>query len=102
MRRGRYRMTPARRAALRKAQLASARKRRRKDVAYAVGRGAIKLGSAFIAIQTSRYMANPRALGRDYKDAKNAINKRRVARRERKNPTPVVKRSQYSGMSWYG
>lgn len=99
-RRRRYRMTPARRAALRKAQLASARKRRRKEVAVAVGRGALRLGSAFIAIQTSRYMANPRALGKDYKDAKNAIKNKRAARQAKKNP--VVKKAQYSGMSWYG
>lgn len=88
VRRGAHRMTPARRAALRKAQSASARKRRRKKQAVSaakyVGKGAASLGGAFISIQATRYMSNPRALGKDYKDAKNSIKGMKTRRANKK------------------
>jgi hypothetical protein len=89
-------MTPARRAALRKAQLASARKRRRRDVAKKVGNGAVKLGSAFVSIQAARYMANPRAIGKDYADAKSTIKRHRAKRYAKKNPPPPKAASTHS------
>lgn len=70
LRRGRYRMTPARRQALRKAQLVSARKRRRKKVASAVGKTAVNIGGLFVAARVSSYIAKPSKAVSDYKTVK--------------------------------
>lgn len=70
LRRGRYRMTPARRAALKKAQTASAKKRRRLKIAKGVGKTAINLGGMFVAVHATKYITNPRSIGKDYKDLK--------------------------------
>ena len=58
----RHRMTPRRRAALKKAQAASARKRRRgrfKSVARGVGTGAAFVGGTFAAYHVNRYIVHP-------------------------------------------
>lgn len=62
----RYRMTPARRAALKKAQLASARKRRRnarnakiKSVARSSAKVGVAIGAAFLQYHGRRYLYEP-------------------------------------------
>lgn len=77
LRRGRHRMTPARRAALRKAQQASARKRRRKDIARSVGKGAVAIGGAFAAARVSTYIARPGRVMKDYNSVKNFITRKK-------------------------
>ena len=70
--RGSYRMTPARRAALRKAQLASARKRRRegfKRGARVVGVVAAGLAVTAVNHQLNRAVTHPRAFAKDVRDA---------------------------------
>jgi hypothetical protein len=61
--RRRHRMTPKRRAALRKAQMASARKRRRFGGLrkFAKGAGAVggAVGATFVAYHTQEYIARP-------------------------------------------
>lgn len=75
MRRGRYRMTPARRAALKKAQTVSAKKRRRHKIAQAVGKGAIQVGGAFVAARLSSYIVRPSKVSKDYNHIKGYFTK---------------------------
>lgn len=77
LRRGKYRMTPARRAALKKAQKASARKRRRGEIRNAVGRGAVAIGGAFVAARISTYIARPGRAIKDYNSVKNFITRKK-------------------------
>lgn len=77
LRRGRYRMTPARRAALKKAQVVSARKRRRRVIAGAVGRGAVQIGGAFVAARISTYIAKPGRAISDYKSVKKFVTRKK-------------------------
>jgi hypothetical protein len=93
-------MTPARRAALKKAQAASARKRRRKNAARKVAKGAGQLGSAFLAAQTARYMANPRAMTKDYADVRNWAKGKSAARKARKNPPPPRAAQTFSSRTY--
>lgn len=61
-RRRNYRMTPKRRAALKKAQAASARKRRKRRLGGAlrtVGTGAAFVGGTFAAYHMNRYIVRP-------------------------------------------
>ena len=69
-RRGRYRMTPRRRAALRKAQQISAKKRKRSQTIRAVRKTAASMGGMFVAYHSTRYLMNPRRIGKDYRDLK--------------------------------
>lgn len=77
LRRGRHRMTPARRAALRKAQQVSAKKRRRREVAGAIGRGTLKIGGAFAAARISSYIVRPSKIGKDYHHIKGYFTKKK-------------------------
>lgn len=75
---GHHRMTPARRAALRKAQLASARKRRgigAKAKGFARGAGAVgaTVGSVFVAYHTQEYIAKPNKLVRHTRKASSSV-----------------------------
>lgn len=76
MRRGRYRMTPARRAALRKAQLMSARRRRRKTIARGVGKTAVNIGGLFLAARVSTYIAKPGRFMHDVNHVKGLFGKK--------------------------
>lgn len=76
MRRGRYRMTPARRRALKKAQLASARKRRRREIAGSVGRGVVNVGGLFVAARISTYISSPGRAIKDYNSVKNFFSRK--------------------------
>lgn len=98
-RRGRYRMTPARRAALKKAQTASAKKRRRREIAGTVGRGALKLGGTMVAYHTTRYMMNPRKISKDYNDLKafgGKVNNRLFGNKKQIETA----KKKYSNMMW--
>lgn len=75
-RRANYRMTPRRRAALRQAQLASARKRRRAGLV----RGAKTVGTVLGGVAATaavyhlnRAATNPRSVYKDYQDVKGFI-----------------------------
>jgi hypothetical protein len=93
MRRGKYRMTPARRAALRKAQKASANKRRRKAVAGAVGKTMVNVGGLFVAARISTYIAHPGKIKKDYRNVKGLFS--------RKQPINTVPKSlQTARMTW--
>lgn len=80
-RRGHYKMTPARRQALHKAQLASARKRHRRakfvGALRVTGTVAAAAAGTFAVAQVNRYASNPREAIRDYKDIKGFVNRRR-------------------------
>ncbi|AEL97926.2 hypothetical protein CL65_gp018 [Mycobacterium phage Patience] len=97
----RYRMTPRRRAALKKAQAASARKRRRnrvKSIARTVGTGAAFVGSTFAAYHLNRYIVNPHHAVREGAAAGKAIGKgaTSLTRKVKKKPvrrTSEIKRS---------
>lgn len=75
MARKRHRMTPKRRAALRKAQLASARHRKRnrfaglKSAARTTGVVAASIGATFVAYHTNEYIVHPSKFVRDSKIA---------------------------------
>ena len=92
----RYRMTPRRRAALKKAQVASARKRRRRRIGgalRAVGTGAAFVGGSFVAYHTNRYIARPDHFIKETKTGAKAIHRvinRRVAKKVVKKGTPNV------------
>lgn len=94
-----HRMTPARRAALRKAQLASARKRKRRDVARKVGMGVAALGAYSVTRYSARWAGDFRQMGKDIRDAKqfarNTSNKgKRLVRKARsKQASMRLKRS---------
>ena len=79
--RRRYRMTPARRAALKKAQEASARKRRRKQNIRRAGVAVGAFGVLTATRQLNRYSRDFRQIGRDYRDLK-AASKKANARRK--------------------
>lgn len=66
-----YRMTPARRAALRKAQLASARKRKRKERLQKVAVGVGGFAALAVTRHSIRYAGDFRNIGKDYRDFKN-------------------------------
>jgi hypothetical protein len=93
-------MTPARRAALKKAQAASARKRRRKAVGKKVASGAGQFAGAFLAAQGARYMANPRAMAKDYSDVRNWASGKRASRKARKNPAPPRAAQTFSSRTY--
>lgn len=80
-------MTPARRAALRKAQAASARKRRRRRVAKRVGAGVGIFAGAVISRQINKVADNPftyiKRTKRDYRETKEELRKFRYAARRR-------------------
>lgn len=95
-----YKMTPARRAALKKAQVASARKRRRKATVRKVAKGAGQLGGAFLAAQGARYMSNPRAMTRDYADVRDWAKGKSSARKARKNPAPPRAAQTFSSRTY--
>ncbi len=63
-------MTPARRAALKKAQKASARKRRRKAIAITAAKGAGGILGAFAAARVSTYIVRPSRIFKDYNSVK--------------------------------
>ena len=94
-----HRMTPARRKALRKAQLASARKRKRRDVAKKVGLGVAALSAYSVTRYSARWAGDFRQMGRDIRDAKqfarNINNKRKrlVAKARSKQANVRLKRS---------
>lgn len=100
-RRRSYHMSPARRAALRKAQLASAKKRRRRAIAGKVGAGVVAFGGAMAAAQLARW-TNPREVARDYKDIKKGVKNLRNRRQSKKaaKATPVIKPVKYKNMTW--
>ena len=76
LRRGRYRMTPARRAALKKAQIASARRRRNRAIAHGVGKTAVNIGGLFLAARLSTYIAKPSRAKHDYNYIKGMFGKK--------------------------
>lgn len=75
-RRSGYRMTAARRAALKKAQRASAKKRRRQAIMTNVKRGTLSVGSLFVAARVSSYIAKPSVIGKDYNHVKTFMGNR--------------------------
>lgn len=75
-RRGKYRMTAARRAALKKAQIASAKKRRRQAIVSNVKRGTLSVGGLFAAARLSSYIAKPSTMGKDYNHVKTFMGNR--------------------------
>lgn len=95
LRRGRYRMTPARRSALKKAQAASAKKRRRREIAGMVGKGAISIGGAFAAARISSYIAKPGKMQKDYYHIKGMITRTKTS----PNP-PLPKSLKNARMTW--
>ena len=71
-----YKMTPRRRAALKKAQMASARKRRGSGVKSALktaGTVAGYVGATFVAYHTNRYIQRPDHFVRESSSAGRAI-----------------------------
>ena len=99
-RRGNYRMTPRRRAALRKAQLASARKRRHhkiKTIAKTAGTVAGGILTSAAIYHANRALTNPRAVAKDYRDAKMTISRWRG--KDPNAPLQNVKRVSVSPMS---
>lgn len=103
----RHRMTPRRRAALKKAQAASARKRRRgrfKSVARGVGTGAAFVGGTFAAYHVNRYIVRPdqavkeigaggRAVGKGAKSLHRKVTHKRSSGREIKRSVRTVKKA---------
>jgi hypothetical protein len=94
----RYRMTPRRRAALKKAQAASARKRRRGRVGgalRAVGTGTAIVGGAMVAYHGNRYIARPDQFVKESAAAGRAVGRGAVAvhRKVRKPKTTELKKS---------
>lgn len=63
-------MTPARRRALRKAQLVSARKRKAKAIAKGVGSAAVNIGGLFVAARITSYIVKPSKVKNDYNSVK--------------------------------
>lgn len=99
----RYRMTAARKAALRKAQLASARKRRRRTAVKRVATVVGGVGVVFATRRLNKYGDNPRLIGRDYRDAKNAIKTGRSRFKNRKANKRIRRQMKRSGNSFqYG
>lgn len=96
LRRGRYRMTPARRAALRKAQLASARKRRRVQIAKGVGKAALNVGGLFVAARVSSYIVRPSKISKDFNSVK-TLGKNSYRRLFVKNSTPQTIKTYQNG-----
>lgn len=95
MRRGRYRMTPARRAALRKAQKASANKRRRRAIAGGVARGVVNVGGLFLAARASSYIISPGKIKKDYNNVKGFLSSKPFTK---VNTTPKSLRT--ARMTW--
>jgi hypothetical protein len=89
-------MTPARRAALKKAQAASARKRRRGEIAGMVGRGTIAIGGAFAAARISSYIARPGKISKDYNRVKNFITRKKSVPEQ----SALPKALKNSRMTW--
>lgn len=90
-------MTPARRAALKKAQLISARKRNRAKKRQKVGKAVVNLGGMFIAAHASRYVVNPRSAVKDYRDLKAFGQK--VFKKKTPAP-PTVSKNVQATMTW--
>jgi len=98
-----YRMTAARKAALRKAQLASARKRRRSSRAKKVGAAVGAISLVFATKRLNKYADNPRLIGRDYRDMKSAVRNGRGRFKNRKANKRIRKTMKKSGNSFqYG
>ena len=98
-----HRMTPARKAALRKAQLASARKRRRKQRVRRASAVAGAIGAVFVTKRLNKYADNPRLIGRDYRDLKGAIGNSRKNFKNRKENKRIRRSMKKSGNSFqYG
>lgn len=94
----RYRMTPRRRAALKKAQAASARKRRRagfRKAGRAVGTGVAVVGGAMVAYHGNRYIARPDQFVKETAAAGRAVGRgaKAVHRKMKKPKTHEIKRS---------
>lgn len=86
-RRGNYKYTPRRQAQLRRAQLISARKRRRRQTARNVGVVVGGVAAVFGTKQLNRWGNNPREIGKDYRDIKKGMVKfrnSRIAKKARK------------------
>lgn len=99
----RHRMTPARKAALRKAQLASARKRRRRQTVKRAATVVGAIGAVFATKRLNKYADNPRLIGRDYRDAKSAVRNGRSRFKNRKANKRIRKSMKKSGSSFqYG
>lgn len=100
-RRRKYHMSPARRAALRKAQLASAKKRRRRAIAGRVGAGVVAFSGAMAAAQLARW-TNPREVARDYRDIKKGVKNLKTRRQNKKavKTASVIKPVKYKNMTW--
>lgn len=100
LRRGRYRMTPARRAALKKAQIAAANKKRRFHKTKKVGRRAAQvaagLGGAFVTARVNSYILRPSAAKNDYHYVKGVITKKKKATQAPEKPK-VLKNAR---MTW--
>lgn len=94
----RHRMTPKRRAALKKAQAASARKRRNgrvKKVARTVGTGAMFVGGTFAAYHMNRYIVRPDHFVKEVGSAGRSVGRGITAgkRRVTRSKTSDLKRS---------
>lgn len=87
MARKRHYMTPKRRAALRKAQAASARKRRRKQITKRVGVGVGVFAGAVLSRQMNKVADNPftyiKRTKRDYQESKSELRKFKNGMRRR-------------------
>ncbi len=84
----RHRMTAARRAALRKAQKASARKRRRKQYAKAGLAATGVFAGAVATKRLNKYADNPRLIVRDFRSAKTSVSRVRGKIRKRRGYKP--------------
>lgn len=83
--------TARQRAALRKAQLISARKRRRRRLTTGLKVVGTAVGAA-AAYRANYYLNNPREAVRDYKDVKGAITK--VKNRKKAPPVSALKQKR--------
>lgn len=75
---GRYRMTPKRRAALKKAQMVSARKRRRakiKNGLRVAGQVGAAVGATFVTYHGNQYIRHPSRIPKHAKIAKDTTSR---------------------------
>lgn len=98
-------MTPRRRAALRRAQLISAQKRRKgsrfgkvRAVGRGVGTAGAVVGSTFVAYHTQRYIARPDVLVRHSRKAGGSVNSgiRKAVRKVKPAKPRVIPKVDYS------
>jgi hypothetical protein len=98
----RYRMTPARRAALARAQKASARKRRKRAVIgglKAVGSVAGTVAVGALVHHANNYARNPQLVPKHYKAVKGYLSK---GPRVDPNAPGVALRSNHKPLRYYG